>query len=144
MSTIGALGVFTEVYAVTGGGPARASETMGILMYKTAFDHLEFGYAAVISIFITLSILVVTLINLFFQRAVWRDTDAEKIRQGYSHLRPAHRRRRLHDLAVLLDAEDVVGNRQQRVRVPPNWIPKPITFKTSSPSGTRWAYTNTS
>lgn len=68
MSTIGALGVFTEVYAVTGGGPARASETMGILMYKTAFDHLEFGYAAVISIFITLSILVVTLINLFFQR----------------------------------------------------------------------------
>ncbi len=53
MSTIGALGVFTEVYTVTGGGPARASETMGILMYKTAFDHLEFGYAAVMSIIIT-------------------------------------------------------------------------------------------
>lgn len=68
MSTIGALGVFTEVYAVTGGGPAHASETMGILMYKTAFDHLEFGYAAVLSLIITAAILVVTAINMFVQR----------------------------------------------------------------------------
>lgn len=68
MSTIGALGVFTEVYAVTGGGPAHASETMGILMYKTAFDHLEFGYAAVMSIILTAAILVVTLINMYLQR----------------------------------------------------------------------------
>lgn len=68
MSTIGALGVFTEVYAITGGGPAHASETMGILMYKTAFDHLEFGYAAVISLIITAAILVVTGINLYVQR----------------------------------------------------------------------------
>lgn len=68
MSTIGALGVFTEVYAVTGGGPARASETMGILMYKTAFEHLEFGYAAVLSLIITVAILAVTAVNLFLQR----------------------------------------------------------------------------
>lgn len=68
MSTIGALGVFTEVYAVTGGGPAHASETMGILMYKTAFDHLEFGYAAVMSLIVTAAILVVTGINLLVQR----------------------------------------------------------------------------
>lgn len=68
MSTIGALGVFTEVYAVTGGGPAHASETMGILMYKTAFDELEFGYAAVLSLIVTVAILIVTGINVLVQR----------------------------------------------------------------------------
>ncbi|MFO7266024.1 MAG: sugar ABC transporter permease [Limnochordales bacterium] len=68
ISTIGALGVFTEVYAVTRGGPGHASETMGILIYKTAFDHLEFGYAAVLSILLTACILAVTLVNLWFQR----------------------------------------------------------------------------
>jgi len=41
---------------------------MGILIYKTAFDHLEFGYAAVLSILLTACILAVTLVNLWFQR----------------------------------------------------------------------------
>lgn len=68
MSTIGALGVFTEVYAVTRGGPGHASETMGILIYKTAFDYLEFGYAAALSLILTVCILAVTLVNMWFQR----------------------------------------------------------------------------
>lgn len=38
--------VFETVYVMTGGGPGRLTETASLLVYKTAFTHLDFGYAA--------------------------------------------------------------------------------------------------
>lgn len=38
----------TMIYAMTGGGPARATETLSILTYNTAFDYQRIGYAAAI------------------------------------------------------------------------------------------------
>ncbi|HEY8531685.1 MAG TPA: sugar ABC transporter permease [Limnochorda sp.] len=69
MSCFGALSVFTEVFAMTGGGPAQASETMGIYTYLSAFYSFRFGYAAALSVILSFFILLVTLINLRVNRS---------------------------------------------------------------------------
>ncbi|MCD6551665.1 carbohydrate ABC transporter permease, partial [Thermotoga sp.] len=45
MSSIAALNVFGEIYAMTKGGPVHATETMGIFIYNKAFGYLQFGYS---------------------------------------------------------------------------------------------------
>jgi multiple sugar transport system permease protein len=37
---------FDIIFAATGGGPARATETLGILVYLEAFSHFRMGTAA--------------------------------------------------------------------------------------------------
>lgn len=68
MSTIAALSVFTEVYAITNGGPLGSSQTMGLLIYNTAFEDLKFGYASTQAVLISVVILIVTGINLIVSR----------------------------------------------------------------------------
>jgi multiple sugar transport system permease protein len=38
--------IFDTVYIMTGGGPGRSTESASLLVYRTAFTHFEFGYAA--------------------------------------------------------------------------------------------------
>ena len=38
--------LFTEVWLLTGGGPARSTEVMGIYLYKQAFTYANFGQGA--------------------------------------------------------------------------------------------------
>jgi multiple sugar transport system permease protein len=42
--------VFPKIYVMTGGGPGRATEASGILIYKTAFRFFEIGYASAMTI----------------------------------------------------------------------------------------------
>lgn len=55
----------TMIYAMTGGGPARATETLSILTYNTAFTYQKIGYAAAIGTVLLLILLVFSLVYFF-------------------------------------------------------------------------------
>lgn len=52
----------TMIYAMTGGGPARATETLSILTYNTAFDYQRIGYAAAVGTALLVILLIFSLI----------------------------------------------------------------------------------
>jgi multiple sugar transport system permease protein len=56
----------TVIYAMTGGGPARATETLSILTYNTAFQYQQLGYAAAVG---TALLLILVLLSLVYLRA---------------------------------------------------------------------------
>ena len=49
LSTIGVLQIFDEALIVTRGGPANETLTIGLYLYQTAFQSVDFHYAAAIS-----------------------------------------------------------------------------------------------
>ena len=49
---------------MTGGGPLRATEVMGLYIYKVAFDAFNFGMAAASSMLLFAVILIVTTLYL--------------------------------------------------------------------------------
>ena len=55
---------FTLAIIMTGGGPLRATEVMGLYIYKVAFDSFDFGMASAASLVLFGMILVVTLLYL--------------------------------------------------------------------------------
>lgn len=55
--------VFEYVWLLTQGGPAGASEVLGTMIYKQAFNRFEAGYAAAIGL--TMSLFAVIIIGLF-------------------------------------------------------------------------------
>ncbi len=63
----------TMIYAMTGGGPARATETLSILTYNTAFTYQKIGYAAAIGTVLLLILLVFSLVYFFTIIHVRRD-----------------------------------------------------------------------
>ena len=64
LSTIWAFNAFTLSIIMTGGGPLRATEVMGLYIYKVAFDSFDFGVAAAASLLLFVAILVVTVVYL--------------------------------------------------------------------------------
>jgi multiple sugar transport system permease protein len=57
LNTIGCLGVFDLVYALTRGGPGSATELLGIYIYNQGFRYFELGYGSAA----TLVLLVLSL-----------------------------------------------------------------------------------
>ena len=55
----------TMIYAMTGGGPARATETLSILTYNIAFTYQKIGYAAAVGTVLLLILLVFSLVYFF-------------------------------------------------------------------------------
>jgi raffinose/stachyose/melibiose transport system permease protein len=55
--------VFEYVWLLTQGGPAGASEVLGTMIYKQAFNRFEAGYAAAIGL--TMSLFALMIISLF-------------------------------------------------------------------------------
>jgi multiple sugar transport system permease protein len=51
---------------MTAGGPARATETLSILTYNTAFQYQRLGYAAAIG---TMLLLILLVLSLVYMRA---------------------------------------------------------------------------
>ncbi len=47
--TIGSFQVFTASYLTTNGGPNNATLTLVLYLYKTGFEHFQFGYASAIA-----------------------------------------------------------------------------------------------
>jgi multiple sugar transport system permease protein len=60
--------MFDQVYATTQGGPAGASQTVIMLLYDTAFKFFRFGDAAVMAVFVFVTLMVVTLLQWRFLR----------------------------------------------------------------------------
>ena len=63
---IQALQAFAFVYAMTGGGPLRATEVFATYLYEVTFSQFRFGYGAAIAWVIFLLIVVFALINVLF------------------------------------------------------------------------------
>lgn len=67
-ASIGALQVYESIVILTRGGPGDVTRSMSIYIVEEAFDNFEIGYAASISVIVTLVILVITTIQLFASR----------------------------------------------------------------------------
>jgi raffinose/stachyose/melibiose transport system permease protein len=63
------LRVFDQVMALTGGGPAGATETLATQVYKQTFALSNFGFGAALALILTLVILVFSVL----QQAATRD-----------------------------------------------------------------------
>jgi ABC-type sugar transport system permease subunit len=67
-STMGSFNLFTEVFALTGTGPAAATLTPVIRIFNVAFDSFQFGYAAALGYVFFVIIFVISLVQLRFNR----------------------------------------------------------------------------
>src|SRR5262245_23462795 len=60
LSIIGGIKLFDQVYALTGGGPGHATDTMSTLIFKDAFTLGEFGYSIALAVVLTVIVAVVS------------------------------------------------------------------------------------
>jgi raffinose/stachyose/melibiose transport system permease protein len=60
LSIIGGIKLFDQVYALTGGGPGHATDTLSTLIYKDAFTLGEFGYSIALAVVLTAIVAVVS------------------------------------------------------------------------------------
>jgi raffinose/stachyose/melibiose transport system permease protein len=71
LSIINSLLVFDYVYIITRGGPAGASEVVGTLLYKEAFERFEAGYAAAMALGLSFVSGLIVLGFIFLRRRGW-------------------------------------------------------------------------
>jgi multiple sugar transport system permease protein len=57
---INAMQLFDQPYVLTQGGPGNATTTVVLLIYRTAFQNLQFGYGSAISVILFLVLLAAT------------------------------------------------------------------------------------
>ena len=60
--TIYSLNSFDLIFALTNGGPGRATEVIALSMYKSAFDSFEMGMAAATAVVLLVITMVVTVV----------------------------------------------------------------------------------
>lgn len=70
MQTINALQNYTSAYVVTGGGPIKSTNLMGLKIYKDAFSHSDLGYASAESWILFLVLMAITGI-IFVTSKYW-------------------------------------------------------------------------
>ncbi|MET7394915.1 sugar ABC transporter permease [Dactylosporangium sp. NPDC005572] len=58
LSLIGGIKLFDQVYALTGGGPGHATDTISTLIYKDAFTLGEFGYSIALAVVLTIIVAI--------------------------------------------------------------------------------------
>ncbi|MEA5077240.1 MAG: sugar ABC transporter permease [Anaerolineaceae bacterium] len=68
MLLIGSFNVFLSVYLITNGGPAQQTEVMLSFGYHQAFDFLDFGYGAAISMIMAVVLIVLSYLQMRFLR----------------------------------------------------------------------------
>jgi raffinose/stachyose/melibiose transport system permease protein len=66
LSIIGGIKLFDQVYALTGGGPGHATDTMSTLIYTEAFTLGEFGYSIALAVVLTIIVAIVSTGQYFF------------------------------------------------------------------------------
>ncbi len=69
ISTIWDFKIFDQVYVMTGGGPARSTEVLGISVWREAFARLHLGDAATIAVGMFLVLAAVTAVYVHLVRA---------------------------------------------------------------------------
>ena len=55
---------FDKIYSMTLGGPARATEVLGFLVYKVSFKDFHMGYGAALSFVMLVFILIVAIVYI--------------------------------------------------------------------------------
>ncbi len=69
LTLIGDLQLFNQIYALTGGGPGYATESIATIIYRVGFGTgTRWGYGAALSITLFVTILVMTVILVTFLR----------------------------------------------------------------------------
>jgi multiple sugar transport system permease protein len=68
LSVIGSFQVFDQAYIMTGGGPGRASYTMVLHVYQTAFVDFTFGKSSAAAMILFAIILALTIVQFQVQR----------------------------------------------------------------------------
>lgn len=61
---------FTSPYTITGGGPMKSTNVLGIMLYKEGFSYFKMGYASAIS-WIEFTIILVFTLILFASSRLW-------------------------------------------------------------------------
>ena len=59
LGTIWSFQVFDLVYTLTGGGPGRATTTLVLTIYNSAFKNYQMGYASAVSMLLLAVVLVI-------------------------------------------------------------------------------------
>ncbi|MFM7469608.1 MAG: carbohydrate ABC transporter permease [Vampirovibrionales bacterium] len=72
IATVGALKTFAEIYLMTGGGPARATETLAVSLFTEGFGYMALGKASTLGILLMVSVLLCAWIQSWVTRS--RDT----------------------------------------------------------------------
>ena len=66
ITLIGSLQLFAEPYILTFGGPADATLTTALYIYRVGFQNSQLGYAAALGYVLTVIIVVITVLQLKF------------------------------------------------------------------------------
>lgn len=74
LGIIQGLRIFDQIFALTGGGPAGATETLATEVYKQAFSLGQFGFGSALALVLTVIILAFAIL----QQYVTRDREAGK------------------------------------------------------------------
>ncbi len=69
ITTMDALRVFTQIYVMTGGGPANATSTIVFYIWRTAFRQMKMGDATAMAFVLFVLIFLLTLCQLAIMRS---------------------------------------------------------------------------
>ncbi len=61
INLLGALRAFDIIYVMTGGGPVRATETVGYFMYRESMTQFKLGYGAAATVVLLVAVLIVSI-----------------------------------------------------------------------------------
>ncbi|WP_417310478.1 carbohydrate ABC transporter permease [Devosia sp.] len=61
INLLGALRAFDIIYIITGGGPVRATETVGYFMYRESMTQFKLGYGAAATVILLVAVLVISV-----------------------------------------------------------------------------------
>jgi multiple sugar transport system permease protein len=67
LGIIRGLRVFTEVFVLTGGGPAGSTEVIVTFLYKAGIENNKLGYASAISTVLLIATVILTCLNLWWR-----------------------------------------------------------------------------
>lgn len=68
MTFIDSLKVFTSIYVITGGGPAKSTYVLVYYLYQQAFGNYQFGYASAIAVVLFVIIMAFTMLQWNIRR----------------------------------------------------------------------------
>lgn len=74
LSTVGGLTLFTQIIAMTNGGPGYATDTLSTVLYKQAFVYGKFGYSTAVALVLAIFVAAVSFIQIGYLRS--RETQA--------------------------------------------------------------------
>jgi len=63
INSIRSFQIFTEIFTLTGGGPANSTQTVVHYLYDTSFRKFEMGYGSAIAYILFVVILLITLVQ---------------------------------------------------------------------------------